>query len=66
MPKPKKPPATEPAPVTFRAKVLELDGSHEDKLLRVAFDGKVMAIAGGFAPFLFEEVEITIRKVPNA
>lgn len=51
--------------VTFRTKVLELDASHEDKLLRIMLDGDAGNIGRQIAPLLFEEVEITIRKAPS-
>ena len=51
--------------ITFRTKLLELDASHEDKLLRIAIDDDGFAIGRQIAPLLFEEVEITIRRMPS-
>lgn len=58
-------PKTKTGTVTFLTKLLELDGSHEDKLLRITLDGDCGAIGRSIAAFLYEDVEITIRKVPS-
>lgn len=47
----------------FRTKLLELDASNEDGLLRLAVEDPGFNFGRSVAPFLFEDVEITIRKV---
>ena|GEM_PF-5614272 len=50
-----------PEPVTIRAKLLELDASNADGLVRLAFD-MPMAEARRLAPFLFEDAAVTFGK----
>jgi hypothetical protein len=47
--------------VELCAMVLELDASHEDKLLRIALDVP-LSLGRKLAPFLFEEVSIVFTK----
>jgi len=50
-----------PMPVTIEAKLLELDASSEDGLLRLALEAlDIGAIGRLLAPFLYRNVKITI------
>ena len=50
--------------VTVQTKILELDASHEDMLLRVALEAPGYEIGRQLAPFLFEEVVLTVSPLP--
>jgi hypothetical protein len=50
-----------PEPVSVRAKLLELDASNADGLVRLAFD-MPMAEARRLAPFLFEHAAVTFAR----
>jgi hypothetical protein len=51
--------------VELCAMVLELDASHEDKLLRIALDVP-LSLGRKLAPFLFEEASIVFTKPARA
>jgi hypothetical protein len=50
--------------VTVRTKLIELDASHDDALLRIALDGDCHAIGRAVAPFMYDDVELTITRLP--
>jgi hypothetical protein len=50
-----------PNPVTLTVKLLELDASNEDGLLRLAFESPDIGVEGRkAAPFLYRNVKVTI------